>query len=182
MGIWYLVSQYHIIKNVVCFHFYLPPFCVIYSLIGPLKQTSGEPLSILNRDASVLVANNEKIVSMHRALMLSQSINPSAQATGSHIRWILFLVPPLDKNHSEKLICNIEREIQANPFKYLMNSNQNQKIKYFYIIQISYVSHCSVWINKCPHNWTKGKGHSVSCFIIRLRMKIRNQRPIKIKE
>lgn len=56
-----------------------------------------------NREASVFVANNANIVSIHRALMLSQSMNPRAYATGSHILWMLARVPPLDRNHSEKL-------------------------------------------------------------------------------
>jgi hypothetical protein len=71
--------------------------------MGPLRYTSGDPLSIRKSDASVLVANNAKIVSMHLALMLSQSMKPRAYATGSHILFILARVPPFERNQSVKL-------------------------------------------------------------------------------
>lgn len=60
------------------FYGYLPPLSVIYFLMGPLRYTSGEPLSMRSSEASVLVANSENIVSIQRALILSQSIKPRA--------------------------------------------------------------------------------------------------------
>ena len=48
--------------------------------MGFKSRSAGEPLSILRTEASVLVAKNWKMVSMHLALISSQSRKPNAYA------------------------------------------------------------------------------------------------------
>lgn len=50
--------------------------------MGFSSLSAGEPFSIRSTDASVLVAKNWKMVSIHRALICSQSRKPSAYAAG----------------------------------------------------------------------------------------------------
>ena len=51
--------------------------------MGASRRSAGEPLSMRSTLASVLVAKNWKMDSMHRALMSLQSRKPSAYAIGS---------------------------------------------------------------------------------------------------
>ena len=53
-----------------------------YSEMGLSSRSAGEPDSMRSTLASVLVAKNWKMLSMQRALMLSQSRNPRAYAAG----------------------------------------------------------------------------------------------------
>jgi hypothetical protein len=62
-----------------------PPLASMYSVMGLRRRSAGEPLSMRRTEASVLVAKNWKMVSMHRAEMLSQSRKPRAYAIGFHI-------------------------------------------------------------------------------------------------
>ena len=82
--------------------------------MGSCKYVWGEPSSIRKTDASVLIANNIKIVSMHRALMWSQSMNPNAYAMGSHMRSMEPREPPKLVNHSVNVISSKSRTCVRN--------------------------------------------------------------------
>mmetsp|Transcript_33553 Transcript_33553/g.79405 ORF Transcript_33553/g.79405 Transcript_33553/m.79405 type:complete len:213 (-) Transcript_33553:761-1399(-) len=88
-----------------------------YARIGPDTNRSGEPSHMRSTDASERTANNWKMVSMQRAEMLSQSMNPSAYAIGSHRRSMEPREPPKERNHSEKEMSSRSRTMSIPPSK-----------------------------------------------------------------
>ena len=71
-----------------------------YLTMGLCRNSLGDPSSMRRTDASVRTAKSWKMVNMHRADVLSQSMKPNAYAMGSHMRLMEPRDPPLPMNHS----------------------------------------------------------------------------------
>mmetsp|Transcript_15889 Transcript_15889/g.33574 ORF Transcript_15889/g.33574 Transcript_15889/m.33574 type:complete len:243 (+) Transcript_15889:1071-1799(+) len=97
--------------------FTVTPLSSKYLSMGSCNPVWGLPSNILKTLASVRMAKSMKIVSMHRAEILSQSTNPRAYAMGSHIRSNDPLDPPSWVNHSVKVMSSRSRTMSIPPSK-----------------------------------------------------------------
>jgi len=82
----------------------------MYSAMGPDRNLSGLPQSMRSTEALVLVAKKAKMVSMQRAEMWSQSMNPRAYAMGSHSRVRLSRVPAVPQEPLREAHLCTQRE------------------------------------------------------------------------
>ena len=104
----YTISRIPVLKLI------FTPLSSRYLTMGSWRYVCGLPSNIRKTEASVRIANNMKIVSMHRAEMWSQSMNPRAYAMGSHMRSMDPREPPNDVNHSVNVISSKSRTCVRN--------------------------------------------------------------------
>mmetsp|Transcript_10123 Transcript_10123/g.23654 ORF Transcript_10123/g.23654 Transcript_10123/m.23654 type:complete len:242 (+) Transcript_10123:738-1463(+) len=120
-----------------------------YSMIGSCSPVWGEPSSMRRTEASVRMAKSMKMVSIARALISSQSRNPSAYAIGSHIRSRLPRLPPNRRNHSEKEMSSRSRTMSMPPSKSTSARTIGDVPSRSAFAILSLTPSCSVFANAC---------------------------------